>query len=240
MNSQQQTFFEHVEEFRKRFWVVLIAVFVCFVGCFVYADSLLKFLLMPMVGHFGPVYFFSPAEAFMAKLKAAFLCGVILSSPVILGELWFFVSPALHAHEKKFVLPILFICSFLFLFGAVFAFYSVIPLTLEFFIAQQSDLLVPMISVSKYMDFLTGMLLAFGISFNLPVFILALVFFKVIPAQMLQKYQRHAVVLILIVAAAVTPGPDIASQLFLAVPLFFLFEMSVVGAVVIEKIRVKK
>jgi sec-independent protein translocase protein TatC len=127
----------------------------------------------------------------------------------------------------------------LFILGAAFSFYGVIPVTLHFLIGMQSEFMRPMVSVSEYLSFLTSMVFAFGVAFNLPVFILALVGSGLVSAKMLNQFQRWAILIIFILAAVLTPGPDIASQLMLAVPLLILFELSIAGAVVLERMRRK-
>lgn len=239
-DTTKLTVIGHLEELRKRLWVIVVALLLIFGASFYYSDFILKFLLKPIEPNLGVTYFFSPTEAFMVKMKAAFLAAIILSSPILLSQIWLFFGPALYLHEKKIIFPIIFICIFLFVAGALFSFFTVIPAALQFFLNQQNEFLKPMISIGNYLDFLTTMLLAFGISFNLPVLILFLAWAGVLTPEMLQRYQRHAIILILIVSAAITPGPDIASQLFLAGPLFILFEISVVGTFFISNIKRKK
>ena len=234
------TFFEHLDELRQRLIVCLSAFFLCLVPAWVYADRLLSWLMVPLVREIPSAYFFSPADAFVVKIKVALLAGVLLSSPVVMGQLWLFVTPALYGNEKKALLPLIILTTALFVLGAVFSFYGVIPVTLHFLIGMQNEFMRPMVSVSEYLSFLTSMVFAFGVAFNLPVFILALVASGIVSAKMLNQFQRWAVLVIIILAAALTPGPDIASQLMLAVPLLILFEASVLGAVVLEKMRRKK
>ena len=228
------TFFEHLEEFRHRLLISVAAVAAgTFVGYF-FSDRALRFFLRPIREEIGQAYFFSPAEAFVVKLKTAMLLGVLLSAPVLFSQFWFFISPALFHKEKKFFLALVGITSILFLSGALLCFYEVLPVALRFLVGMRSDYLAPMISITEYVSFLTGMSLAFGVAFNLPVVILGLVKAGVLNSKMLNHYQRHAVVLIFILAAILTPGPDIASQFMLAVPLLVLFEASVFLAALIE------
>lgn len=233
------TFFEHLEELRRRLFVCLAAFFVCLAPAFVFSDRLLVWMLGPLVREIPAAYFFSPADAFVVKIKVSMLAAAVLSSPVVAGQLWLFVTPALYGNEKKALLPLIFITTALFLLGAAFSFYGVIPVTLHFLLGLQNDFLRPMVSVSEYFSFLTSMVFAFGVAFNLPVFVLALVGSGLVSARMLNRFQRWAVLIIFILAAVLTPGPDIASQLMLAVPLLVLFELSILGAVVLEKLRQK-
>ena len=121
--------------------------------------------------------------------------------------------------------------------GAIFSFVAVLPMTLNFLIGQQTDYLRPLVSMNEYFSFLTGMMLAFGFAFNLPVFIVAFVASGFVSVKTLNQYQRHIIVFIFIAAAVLTPGPDIASQLMLAVPLLVLFELSVAAGWFVENMR---
>jgi sec-independent protein translocase protein TatC len=234
------TFFEHLDELRKSLIISLAAFFIALLVPLFFSDRLLDFLVSPLAREVPTTYFFSPADAFIVKIKVSILAAMVLSAPVVLGQLWSFISPALYGNEKKAVLPLIFVTTGLFLFGAWFSFKQVIPVGLHFLIGMQTDFMKPMVSVSEYLSFLTSLVVAFGVAFNLPVFILALVGSGVVSAKMLHEFQRYAILLIFIAAAVLTPGPDIASQLLLAVPLLVLFELSVLGAIILEKARVKK
>jgi sec-independent protein translocase protein TatC len=240
--SQQPygTFFEHWDELRWRLVVSLGAFFICALPPIFYSDRLLGWLVAPLVREVPSVYFFSPADAFVVKIKVSLLAAAVLSSPMILGQLWIFVSPALYGNEKKAARPLILISSVLFVLGALFSFYVILPVTLHFLIGMQSEYMKPLVSVSEYISFLTSMILAFGVSFNLPVFILVPVAAGLVSAKMLNKLQRWAIVSIFILAAVLTPSPDVASQLLLAIPLLILFEISVLGAVIYEKIKCQK
>lgn len=231
------TFFGHLDELRRRIFVALIAVMLASVAGYLISDQAIRFLTAPLRAVTGEVYFFSPAGAFILKIKIAVFIGLIVASPVVLGQLWLFIAPGLRMKEKKFLVPVIAVTSLLFMIGAVFSFFAVIPFAMKFLVGIQAGGLKPMISAEEYLSFLTMMAFGFGVAFDLPVFILALVFAGLIDAAWLNRYQRHAIVLIFIAAAALTPGPDIASQLLLAFPLLFLFELSVLGAWIIGRRR---
>ncbi len=237
--NTQFTFFEHLEELRKRLIISFGAITLGGLASYCYSDKLLHFLLLPIRKEINQVYFFSPADAFMVRIKIALLAGLILASPIVAGQIWLFISPALYEREKKFIPPLIILTSGLFIAGALFSFFFVVPLTLQFFMSMQTEFLRPMISINECISFLSGILLAFGVAFNLPIFVMGFVLVGVFDTTLLNKFQRHVIVLIFILAAALTPGPDIASQLFLAVPLIILFELSVLGAWVIELFRKK-
>ena len=234
------TFFEHIDELRKRMIISLMALVIGTIAGCCYAGSALQFLLQPAVPEIQQFYFFSPEAAFVIKLKIALLLGFIAVSPILISQLWFFISPALHGKEKKMVLPLIFMTSMLFIIGVIFCFLVVIPFAFKFLMSMQTDLLKPMISIESYIDFLFGMLLAFGLSFNMPIFIFAFVSVRVLSVKLLNQYQRHIIVLIFILSAILTPTPDISGQLMLAIPLIVLFELSVIGSWIIERSRLKK
>ncbi len=233
------TFFEHLDELRRRLWSVVIVFLASAGGALFYADKLLEFAVAPVRSETTALYFFTPSDAFTVKIKLALLAGLLISSPVILGQFWLFISPAMHKNEKKAVLPLVILTSLLFLAGAAFSFWKVVPVTLHFLLSMQTEWMRPMLSVSEYLSFLTMMVVAFGLAFNFPVFILIPVIAGILNAKMLNQFHRQVVVLIFIAAAILTPGPDIASQLMLAVPLIVLFELSLLGAVIIERLRKK-
>ncbi len=220
-------FFEHLEELRKRILIGLAALLAGTILGYLCSDRALELFLSPILGQIGEAYFFSPAEALIVKLKVALFLGAFVSSPVIFWQFWIFISPALYQKEKSAFLFLVSITAALFVSGALFSFYVVLPPALHFFVGMRTPYLKPMISVTEYISFLSGMSLAFGVAFNLPVVLLGLTRAGIVNGAMLRQYRRHAVVLIFIAAAILTPGPDIASQLMLAAPLFILFEASV-------------
>ncbi len=236
----EMTFGGHLEEFRKRLLVSLAAIGAAAAFCFFYVDEILSVLIAPIRPQIGQIYFFSPTDAFVIKMKAVLLAAIVIASPMVVCQLWLFLSPGMYAKEKKAVFFIVFLASFLFAAGALFSFFSVLPPALDFLIGQQTEYLKPLVSMNEYLSFLTGMMVAFGFAFNLPVFVTALVAAGAVRVKTLNLYQRHIVVFIFIAAALLTPGPDIASQLMLAAPLLILFEFSVFAGWIVESLRKKK
>lgn len=234
------TFFEHLEELRKRLVISLALIGLGAAAGFFCSDAVLKFLLTPIESKIDQVYFFSPAEAFIVKFKVAFLFGVIVASPGVISQLWLFLSPALHAREKRALIPLVVVTSFLFLSGVFFCFYLAMPYALQFLVGMQTDFLKPLLSIKNYIDLLFGMLIAFGFCFTLPIFVAVLAFWGVLNSKTLNQYQRHVIVGIFIIAAVVTPTPDFTGQILLVVPLLLLFEMSVLGCRTIEWFKRKR
>ena len=234
------TFLEHLDEMRRRLWSAALSFLAGAGVSLFYADRLLEWAVAPAKDQITALYFFTPADAFVVKIKLALLSGLFVSSPVILWQLWQFLSPAMRPNEKKAIVPFVAFMSSLFFAGAAFAFHFVLPAALRILVGMQTELLKPMLSASEYLSFVSLLLISFGAAFNLPVFILILVWTGIVNAQMLNQFQRQAVVLIFIAAAILTPGPDIASQLMLAVPLLVLYESSVLAAVLMDLLRRRK
>jgi len=205
------------------------------VGYF-FSDLILQYLLIPIRSLLEKFYFFSPTEAFFIKIKVTLLAGCLLSSPILVSQVWLFIAPGLYKKERYSLIPWIIITSVLFLAGVAFAFYLVIPLALEFLIGFQTEFLTPMISISSYISFLTTILLAFGIAFNLPVFIMVFVISGLVTSQQLGQNRKYAIVATLIGAAILTP-PDVISQILLALPLVFLYEATIHAARFVESRR---
>ena len=229
----QLSFIGHLDELRSRLMISIGAVVVAAILAYFFSERILQILLKPIQTTGSSVYFFSPADAFILRIKIALFAGSILASPVVISQIWLFVAPALYKKEKGMILPWIMVTSFLFLAGALFCFFLVIPVALKFFIGFQTDFLKPMISVTNYVDFLWNLSLAFGIAFNLPIVMIILSSLGIVKTKTLTQYRRHAIVLIFIVAAMITPTPDMATQMLLAVPLIFLYELGIMGARVI-------
>ena len=147
---------------------------------------------------------------------------------MILHQLWSFVAPALYRHEKRVVVGVFFFAVLLFLGGAALAWFVVLPLALPWLMGFGGTALEPMITASEYFGFATSMALAFGVAFELPIVILALAALGIVTPQLLNKYRRHAIVAVVIIGAFLTPGDLIWTTIAMAVPLYFLYEVSVV------------
>lgn len=225
--TEPVTIYDHLEELRTRLILVLIVVGVAFLFSFAVSDQLLEFVVAPIKQSVDLLYFFSPHEAFMTKMKLSLVTGIILSLPVIFYQLWKFVSPGLYASEKQKVLPLVFLSTGLFLLGIAFAYYGIVPFALNFFLNFQTDFLVPLISIGSYISFFLSLILVFGAIFELPVILVGLVALGVVKTQFLKAQRKAAIVLIFVLAAILTPTVDLVTQLLLALPLWILFELSI-------------
>jgi sec-independent protein translocase protein TatC len=221
----------HLEELRWRLVKALLAVSVGFVLTYSSADSLFAILTRPlMVLAPGPVELIGTGvtEAFFTKLKVSFIAAIFLASPVLFYQAWMFVAPGLYDQEKRYARPFVFFATIFFVVGATFCYYVVFPVGYRFFIEEYQTIGVsPAIRISEYLTFTARMLLAFGLTFELPVVTFFLARIGVVTHTMMLHYLRYAVLLIFIVAAVLTPGPDIASQMLMAGPLLLLYVLSI-------------
>lgn len=177
--------------------------------------------------------------SFYAYLKVSMITGVLAAVPVIFYQLWAFVSPGLYAQEKSAIIPMVAVSTLLFLTGVSFCWWIVLPMSLNFLIGFSGDLFEPIITVGSYISFAGTLLIAFGFSFEMPVVAYFLGKIGILSSAFMVKGRRYAIVIILIVAAILTPA-DIFSQVMLAGPLYVLYEISILLVKSIEKKRAKK
>jgi sec-independent protein translocase protein TatC len=229
--GHEMPFLDHLEELRKRlFWIagaIIIGVVVGFV--LLSRLDIIRLLERPILPllHGQKLIYTHPGTSFHILLNASLALGIILASPVIVGQIWGFLAPALYAHEKRVVIPVLVAMVALFLSGVALSYFVVLPLTLQFLMSIESTALTPLISATEYFDFAISMCVAFGVVFEVPIAILALTALGLVTPQFLSKYRRHAVVVCLTAAAFITPGADPYSLFALAIPLYVLYEISV-------------
>jgi sec-independent protein translocase protein TatC len=243
-NSAEMPFLDHLEELR---WRILWSLLALGVGIAIGFFLVLKFEVIGLLAR--PITPFMegqklvythPGEPFSITMKVSFIIGIVFALPVIAYQVWAFVSPALYAREKRVVIPALAGATFLFAGGVALAYFVVLPLTLRFLLGLQTESLESMIKASDYFGFAITMSLAFGLTFELPIVIVALSALGIITTKTLHRYRRHAVVLCFVGGAIITPGGDVMSMSALAVPLYLLYELSIVLATVIEKKREKR
>jgi sec-independent protein translocase protein TatC len=223
----------HLEELKKRLVRVLIVVGIGFCGCYMFKDWSFRVITKPLVdvmpAHSAMIFTGLP-EAFFIHMEIAFFASLFLTAPYTLFEIWRFVSPGLYRDEKKYVVPFLFFSTLLFVSGVLFGYFVALPPAFAFFVSFSTDFLKPMISFKEYLSLTLKFLLAFGLSFEMPVFIFFLAKIGVVNAKMLAKQRRYAILVIFIAAAILTPSPDALSQILMAIPLMFLYEVSILVA----------
>lgn len=162
-------------------------------------------------------------------LKIALAAGVLLASPVLFWQIWRFIAPGLYQHEKRLILPFTVLSVCCFLGGAAFGYYVVFPPAFRFLVGYSSDFLIPQPAVKEYFSLSLRLLIAFGLVFELPVFMVLLSRLGVVDAAFLRKHRRYAILFAFVIAAILTPTPDVINQCLMAVPLIVLYEISIVG-----------
>jgi sec-independent protein translocase protein TatC len=230
MSEAKMPFTAHLAELRKRLVICFIAVGIGFAVAYAYSGQIFEWLVQPLIGVLPPgdkLVFTALPEAFFIYLKASLIAGVVLASPVIFYQLWMFVAPGLYQKEKKFVLPFVIISSLLFAGGALFGYYVVFPVGFRFLVGFSTENIRALPSLQLYLTFCLKLLLGFGLVFEFPVLAYFLGRIGILDSKMMAKNRRIAILLIFIVAAVITP-PDVVSQILLAVPLYLLYEVSIV------------
>ncbi|MDH4222779.1 MAG: twin-arginine translocase subunit TatC [candidate division Zixibacteria bacterium] len=222
--EKEMSFLDHLEELRNRLIKCLVSVMVISIIAFFFSDKLIDFISKPLPG----VYFMGPTEAISVRMKIALILGVIVSSPVILYHIWQFVVPGLLCKEAKVVSTLLFFSTISFLIGGSFAFFIVLPYMIQFLLSFGTDKLHPWIKIDDYLSFIGYTTLLFGAVFELPIIAYFLGKIGIISSSTLRKGRRYAVIAILIVSALVTPTPDMFNMMLLAVPLYLLYEISII------------
>lgn len=226
--EKEMTFWEHLEELRSRIIKSLIGFFVGVIVCAFFSDTIVnKILIVPAQRAGFELQNLKPYGQFMLYMQVVVISGFVLSLPFTLYQLWKFVEPGLLPREKKYVLWIVFFSSFCFFAGLVFAYFVVLPVSLKFLMGFGSSQIKNIIAINEYIGFVIGLVLASGILFELPMLSFFLGRIGILTSDLMRRYRKHAVVIILIVAAVLTPSPDIASQAMLAVPLYLLYEISI-------------
>lgn len=229
MNLEEKSFIEHLEELRQRLIKCLIVVGIAFGICYFFSKEILDFLMVPLkrsVPEGATAIFLNPAEAFVTYIKLSFYSALFFSSPYILYQVWLFIAPGLYAHEKRMVLPFMIVATFLFVLGVAFAYFVVFPFGLKFLFSFSTEFIRPAPRLKDYLSFTATLLIAFGVVFELPVFVYFLTKMGVIDEKTLSKNRRYAILIIFIVAAILTP-PDVFTQLLMAAPLLVLYEISI-------------
>lgn len=243
-SGAEMPFLDHLEELRRRIFKCLGALIVGVIVAFTLITKfrIVEFLAQPVLPHLTgqQLVYTGPADAFKIVMGLSLALGFILALPVILWQLWSFVSPGLYKHEKRVVLPLIFFATLLFLGGVALSYLVILPLTLRFLLSFQSDILAPFITASGYFGMATSMSLAFGAVFELPIVILALTALGIVTPRMLHRFRRHAIIVCAVLSAFITPGGDPISMLAMSIPLYLLFEFSVVISEVIYRIKQRR
>lgn len=229
----------HLEELRWRIVKATIAIAIAFVGCYVFSERVFELLTRPLVA-LGDTQLqligTGVTEAFFTRLKVSFIAAVFVASPALFYQAWGFIEPGLVEQERRTAIPFVVAATIFFVSGAAFCYVVVFPVGYRFFLEEYANIgVAPQIRISEYLSFASRMLLAFGLTFEMPVVTFFLARLGVVDHRTLMRWARYAVVGVFIVAAVLTPGPDIASQLLMAAPLMILYVLSIGVAFVFRR-----
>jgi len=220
---------DHLEELRSRLIKSLLAVAAGFILSYSFSKQLFDLLTWPLMQAMpedGKLIYTSLQEAFITYLKISFFAGIFIAAPVIFYQIWKFIMPGLYSNERRYVVPFVIAACCFFLLGASFAFFVAFPFGFKFFLGFTTDRIQALPSMKEYLSLCMSLLLAFGITFELPVVMFFLARMGLVNHLMLKRYRKYAVLIISIIAAVLTP-PDVMSMAMLGIPLYLLFELSV-------------
>lgn len=246
MADEKMPLTEHLSELRKRLIISISAVVIGFALSFYFSKSLFDFLIRPLSSEISlrsefPFIFFlekgtpslifiAPTEALWMYLKISLISALFLSLPIVLYQLWKFVAPGLLPKERHYVLPFVILATVMFAAGAVFCFFFVLPFAIRFLLSYGTEELKPMLSVGSYIDFCLKFLLAFAIVFETPLAIIFLTKIGIVTPSFLSRNRKYAILLAFIVAAILTPTPDVFNMTLMAIPIILLYEVGIFGS----------
>jgi len=232
----KMSFFDHLTELRQRIIWSLVPAGIGLVIALYFTDRIMLFLQRPLMKMKTPPVFLTPTEYFWTYMKVAMIAGLFIAMPIVLWNVWAFIAPGLHKHERKYAAPFVIIGSLLFILGGAFALLVVVPFAVQFLVNFGVEKgAQPMISVASYTDFILKFTLAFGLVFELPVIITLLSMLGVVTPQFLSKNRKYAILINFIIAAVLTPTPDALNQTLMAGPLIILYEVGIIAARIFGK-----
>ena len=250
--DKKMSLYGHLVELRTRLLVSALVFFVIFFLCLVklgsppvsFSDLVYMFLQKPLAvlleERGGRMIFTALHEGFFTQIKVAFFISIIVSLPIILTQIWRFIAPGLYKNERKVLLPFIIATPFLFLLGASIVYYLVMPLAWEFFLSFEINSSLSTLPIeiepriSEYLSLVMRLIIAFGLCFQLPIILLLLIKAGFITSEWLAKRRKYAILRAFIASAILTP-PDVISQVMLATPIIFLYEISILLARVFYK-----
>lgn len=223
-SNDSDTLVGHLEELRYRIIICILSILFFGIISYIFSNKIIEILKKPYPYE---LVFLTPVEPFMAVMLVSIFGGFIISLPVITYQILKFIFPALAYREKMFIIKFFPLIIFLFIAGLLFSYFVFLPTSLKFLIGFGTNIFKPMISVSSYFSFVIIMSLIFSIIFELPVAVILLRHLRIVDANFFSRNRKTAIIIALILAAVITPGPDVFSQLAVAIPLILLYEISI-------------
>ncbi|HUL90727.1 MAG TPA: twin-arginine translocase subunit TatC [Burkholderiales bacterium] len=230
--TTQDTFISHLVELRDRLLRAILAVIVVFLCLFPWARDLYAILAKPLIAALpagGQMIATDVVGVFLVPVKVAFLVAFVIALPYVLYQVWAFVAPGLYVHEKRLVAPLVVASTALFVVGMSFAYFLVFPVVFKFMASIAPEGVAWMTDIDKYLSFALTTFVAFGVTFEVPVAVIVLVRVGVVSIEKLKEIRPYVIVGAFVIGAIFTP-PDVISQVMLAVPLWFLYELGIVAA----------
>ncbi|HQR50925.1 MAG TPA: twin-arginine translocase subunit TatC [Methylophilaceae bacterium] len=235
--SESETFIAHLIELRDRLLRMVVGIIITFICLFPFANRLYNTLAQPLLAKLpagGQLIATAVTTPFLVPMKVAMMAALVVSLPYTLYQVWSFIAPGLYAHEKRFIAPLVVASTLLFLLGMAFAYFLVFPVVFGFIVSTAPEGVQVMTDIGNYLDFVITLFIAFGIAFEVPIVVVALVKFGLVSVAQLKEARSYVIVGAFILGAIFTP-PDVVSQVMLAVPLWLLFEAGVVVAGLIKR-----
>lgn len=240
--STSETFISHLVELRDRLLRIVIGLVLTFIVLFPFADQIYTLLAQPLLATLpagGQMIATEVTTPFFVPMKMAMMSAFVVSLPHTLYQMWAFVAPGLYAHERRFMMPLVIASTVLFLMGMAFAYFLVFPVVFGFITGYAPEGVAVMTDIGSYLDFVITLFMAFGLAFEVPIAVIALVGFGLVQISTLKEIRSYVIVGAFVVGAIFTP-PDIISQFMLAVPLWLLYELGILLAGMIENKKAKK
>ena len=216
------TLIRHLEELRHRLIYSILAIAIGTGICYFFIEEIMHYLTVPA----GKLYYMQPAEAFFTYLKVSVFDGFLVALPVVLYLVWRFFLPALTAGERMLIGVVVPVSAGLFFLGLAFSFFFVLPAGIKFFLGFGTEDLQPLLSVGKYLDFVISFVLPFGFIFELPLVIVILAKMGIVNSAFLKGKRRIVIFMTFVIGAVISPTPDVFSQSMIALPMIFLYEIS--------------
>lgn len=227
--SSQQALIAHLIELRVRLTHAMVCYMLVFIGLFPWASDMYAVLAQPLLAKLpqgGQMIATDVTTPFFVPIKLAMMAAFLIALPYILLQMWKFVAPGLYAQEKRFLLPIIIASVLLFLAGMVFVYFAVLPAVFGFITASAPIGVAVMTDIDKYLSFVLGMFMAFGVAFQVPIAVVVMVHLGWVTTEKLRESRPYVIVGAFVVGAVLTP-PDVISQFMLAMPMWLLFEVGV-------------